>query len=365
MAQSDSGERTEKPTPKRLREAREKGQIAKSPDLSAWISLLATTVLLQITIARGAVAMRGVLEQMGTVIANPDQASAGRFATDAFMAGIGIVAPMLIGMFIIVLAVNIAQVGFKPTFKKMKPDFSRLNPFKGMKRMVSASAFWELFKAIAKTVLLAVVGIPVLMHSITTLTSGTVGSMAGIAQLTADTALSMLRNIAAAGLLVAIADYAYQKRSINKQLRMTRQELREEMRQQEGNPEMRRAVRSRALAVSRNRMIGAVSAADVVVVNPTHYAVALKYEAGKGAPEVVAKGAGEIALGIRAEAERTGVPVVHEAVLCRAIYKSCELGQLVPVELYEAVAHLLAFVFGLKAKGRHRGYHELPKPALL
>jgi flagellar biosynthesis protein FlhB len=365
MAAGDSGERTEKPTPKRLREAREKGQVAKTPDLSAWLSMLATTILLQMTLSRGASAMRGTLVAMGAVIAKPDEASASRFAVDAFFKAIGVVAPMLVGMMIIGLAANIAQVGFKPTAKKLAPDFSRLNPFKGIKRLVSVSSFWELLKSVAKTVLLAVVGVPVLMHSMHTLTSGTDGSLFGMARITAESALSMLRNIAIAGLLVAVADYAYQRRRVMKQLRMTRQELREEMRQQEGSPDIRRALRSRALAISRNRMISAVSLADVVVVNPTHFAVALKYEAGKGAPEVVAKGAGVVAQGIRAEAERTGVPVVHEPVLCRALYGACEIGHLVPIELYEAVAHLLAFVFGLRAKGRAQGYHELPKPALL
>jgi flagellar biosynthetic protein FlhB len=112
-------------------------------------------------------------------------------------------------------------------------------------------------------------------------------------------------------------------------------------------------------------MIRAVGLADVIVVNPTHYAVALKYEAERGAPEVVAKGAGTIAAAIRARAEEHGVPIVREPLLCRTIYKACEIGQVIPVELYEAVAHLLAFVFGLRARGRGRGFHELPKPAVL
>ena len=112
-------------------------------------------------------------------------------------------------------------------------------------------------------------------------------------------------------------------------------------------------------------MIRAVSAADVVVVNPTHFAVALKYDAAKGAPQVVAKGAGAIAAGIRTQAERNGIPIVHEPVLTRTLYKACEIGQLIPADLFEAVAHLLAFVFGLRAKGRADGYHELPRPVLL
>ena len=189
--------------------------------------------------------------------------------------------------------------------------------------------------------------------------------MVGVASLTASTALSIVRNVAAAGLIVAVVDYAYQKRQLMKKLKMTRRELRDEYKQQEGNPEMKRAIRSRAVAISRNQMINAVGMSDVVVVNPTHYAIALRYDQSKGAPQVLAKGAGVIAAAIRAQAEKHGVPIVHEPVLTRTLYKDCEVGQLIPVELYEAVAHLLAFVFGLRARGRARGVHELPKPALL
>jgi flagellar biosynthesis protein FlhB len=366
MAAGDSSDKSEKPTPKRLREAREKGQIAKTPDLSTWIAMLATTVLLQTTFQRAATALPDILQKMGIVIAHPDQGSASRFAANAMWKTAGVVAPILIGLMLVGLLANIAQVGFKPTSKKLKPDFGRLNFFKGIKKMVSAQAWWELAKSLAKTAMLIAVAWPAATNAIHTLTSsGTDGSAFGIAAFTAGTALTILRNVSVAGLVIAGADYAYQKRRVMKQLRMTRQELREEMKQQEGNPAMRRSIRSRALAISRNQMIRAVSAADVVVVNPTHYAVALKYDAAKGAPQVVAKGAGEMAAGIRAQAERHGVPIVHEPVLTRTLYKACEIGQLIPANLYEAVAHLLAFVFGLRAKGRAQGHHELPKPVLL
>jgi flagellar biosynthesis protein FlhB len=365
MAAGDSSDKTEKPTPKRLREARERGQIAKTPDLATWTSLLATTILLQMTFRHAAAVMPDVLRAMGLVIAHPDQGSACRFAADAMWKTAGVVAPMLIGMMLVGLLANVAQVGFKPTAKKMKPDFGRLNVFKGIKKMVSMQAWWELGKALAKTVLLIAVAWPALTHTMQLLSSGSDASAFGMAALTATTALTILRNVAAAGLVVAAADYAYQKRRVMKQLRMTRQELREELKQQEGNPEMRRSIRSRALAISRNQMIRAVSAADVVVVNPTHYAVALKYDAAKGAPQVVAKGAGAVAAAIRARAESHRIPIVHEPLLTRTLYKACEVGQLIPANLYEAVAHLLAFVFGLRSRGRAEGYHELPRPVLL
>jgi flagellar biosynthetic protein FlhB len=365
MAAGDSGDKTEKPTPKRLKEARDQGQIARSPDLSGWVSVLATTVLIQMTVRRGASVFRNMLEQMGLAVAHPDVGVATRFAADSIWKAIGVVAPMLIGMLVIVLVVNVAQVGFKPTSKKLKPDFKKLNPLKGLKRMVSTNAWWELAKSLAKTALLFAIAWPAMTHAMHSLAGGSESSMAGIAGLTAATALSIVRNVAVAGLIVAIADYAYQKRRTMKQLRMTRREVREEFKQQEGNPEMRRALRSRAVAISRNRMIHAVGLADVVIVNPTHYAVALRYEQTKGAPQVLAKGAGVIAAAIRAEAEKNSVPIVQEPVLARALYKVCEVGQLIPVDLYEAVAHLLAFVFGLRARGRAQGVHELPRTALL
>jgi flagellar biosynthetic protein FlhB len=365
MAAGDSGDKTEKPTPKRVKEARDKGQIARSPDLSTWVSILATTMLIQFTVHRGATVFTDMLEQMGVAVAHPDEGVASRFAADSIWKAVGVVAPLLVGLLVIVLVVNIAQVGFKPTSKKLAPDFKKLNPLKGLKRMVSGNAYWELAKSVAKTILLVVVAWPAMTHAMHALSTGTESSMGGIAALTASTAMSIVRNVAAAGLIVAVIDYAYQKRRLMKQLRMTRRELREEFKQQEGNPEMRRALRSRAVAISRNRMIHAVGLADVVIVNPTHFAIALRYEQLKGAPEVLAKGAGVIAAAIRAEAEKKGVPIVHEPVLTRTLYKACEVGQLIPVELYEAVAHLLAFVFGLRARGRAQGFHELPKPALL
>jgi flagellar biosynthetic protein FlhB len=364
VAGGDSSDKTEKPTPKRLKEAREKGQVARTPDLSAWVSILATSVLLQMTVKRGAVAFKGMLEEMGEVIANPDEAAAARFAADAMWKAAGVAAPLLIGLLVLAIVVNVAQVGFRPTTKKLAPDFKRLNPLQGMKKMVSTQSWWELAKSVVKTVLLIVVAWPAMSQAMQQLATSS-SNMFTLAGVTASTAMTIVRNVALAGLIVAAADYAFQKRRITKQLRMSRQELREEFKQQEGHPDVRRAMRSRAQAISRNRMIGAVSSADVVVVNPTHFAIALRYESARGAPQVLAKGAGVIAAAIRAQAEKHGVPIVHEPVLTRALYKACDVGQMIPVELYEAVAHLLAFVFGLRAKGRAQGFHELPKPALL
>ncbi len=362
---TDSSQKTEAPTPRRKKEGREKGQVAKSPDLSAWASMLAAIVLLQICISRGATTMRSVLQDMGLAIAHPNQAAAMKFATDAAFKSVGIAAPMLLGMMLIGAAASLGQVGLKPTLKKLKPDFGRLNVFKGLKRTFGGQVWWELAKSIVKVAVLLAIAWPAVTHAIGSLSKTSNGSLLSLAAITATTALTMFRNVAIGGLAIGGIDYIVQRRRVMKQLKMSRHEVREEMKQYEGNPTVKRAIRGRQMAISRNRMIGLVSSADVVIVNPTHYAVALKYEAGRGAPEVVAKGAGDIAKRIRQEAEANSVPIVHEPVLTRTIYWACELGQLIPADLYEAVAQLLAFVFGLRAKGRAEGYHELPKPALL
>jgi flagellar biosynthetic protein FlhB len=356
----DASQKTEKPTPKRLREAREKGQIARSPDLSTWAGMLAATVLVQMTASRAASTFPDMLRGMGDAIAQPNTGGATRFATEAFWKAAGVIAPLLIGLMLVTIAVNLGQVGLKPSSKRLKPDFKRLNPFKGFKRLVSVSSWWEVGKSIAKLIVLVVVAWPAAAKMTHVFTTQAGDSLDEIAVLTAKTALVIMRNVSVAGLAIAAADYAWPRRRLMNQLKMTRQEVREEMKQQEGNPEMKRAIRSRQAAMSRNRMIGMVAGADVVIVNPTHFAVALRYRADRGAPEVLAKGADHVAARIRAEAEKHGVPIVHEPILTRALYKVCEVGEVIPLALYEAVAHLLAFVFGLRAKGRAQGYHELP-----
>jgi flagellar biosynthetic protein FlhB len=361
----DTSQKTEAPTPRRRREAREKGQVAKSADLSTWAGMLGAVVLLQISVTRGASSMRGLLLDMGQTIAHPDQSADMKFVGEAAWKGAGVLAPVLIGMMLIGVAVGLGQVGLRPAVKKLKPDFGRLNVLKGLKRMFGAEVWWEIVKSIAKIALLVAIAWPAIAHTISSLTLTSNGSLQGLATISASTVLTMFRNVAIGGLAIGGIDYLVQRRRLMKQLKMSRHEIKEEMKQHEGNPTVKRAIRSRQMSISRNRMIGLVSSSDVVVVNPTHYAVALKYESARGAPEVIAKGAGDIAKRIRSEAEAHGVPIVHEPVLTRTLYWACELGQLIPADLYEAVAQLLAFVFGLRAKGRAFGYHELPKPAVL
>ncbi len=360
---ADRSQKTEKPTPKRLREAREKGQVARSPDLTSWTAMLVTTQLLKSTVERGAGTFTSMMEDMGKAAATPDAGSASQFFGDAMKHALLLIAPMLVVLMLIAIVVGLSQVGLKPSMKRLKPQFGRLNPFKGMKRLFSPQSWWELGKSLLKIAVLIAVAWPQIAHITNVFTTNNGDSLNELASVTATTALAIIRNVSVAGLVIAAIDYIVQRRRVMKDLYMTKQEVKEEFKQSEGNPEVRQAIRARQAAISRNRMIGLVGNADVVVVNPTHYAVALKYDAAKGAPQVLAKGAGVLARRIRTEAETHSVPIVHEPVLTRALYAACDLGALIPVELYEAVAQVLAFVFSLRSRGKAAGYHEMPATA--
>ena len=271
----DKSQKTEQPTPRRIKEAREKGQVAKSADLSAWAGMLAAVILLQVTVSRGASAMRSVIQDMGLAIAHPSQASAMQFTADAFWKSAGILAPMLFGMMLIGVVVGLSQVGLHPAYKKLKPDFGRLNVMKGIKRSFGTQAWWEVGKSIAKIILLFAIAWPVGAQAITALSQTSNGSLGSIAALSAGTALTLLRNVAIGGLAIGGIDYIVQRRRLMKDLKMSRHEVQHEMKQHEGNPAVKRAIRGRQMAISRNRMLGLVSSADVVIVNRTHNALSL------------------------------------------------------------------------------------------
>jgi flagellar biosynthesis protein FlhB len=173
-------------------------------------------------------------------------------------------------------------------------------------------------------------------------------------------AFGLIRNIALMGLVMAAADYLMARRRIGKQVRMTKDEVKQEHKQTEGDPMLKGAIRSRQLAAARNRMMADVPTADVVLVNPTHVAVALRYDADRGAPRVVARGAGAIAAKIRALATDEQVPLVRDVPLARALYRSTKVGQEIPAELFAAVAQVLAFVISRRARGQRGGEHDAP-----
>ncbi|MGC9669191.1 EscU/YscU/HrcU family type III secretion system export apparatus switch protein [Planosporangium sp. 12N6] len=355
-----SGEKTEKPTEKRKREARREGRIARTPDLGSWGGLLIASVLVPMVVRSTMKTAEKVFLLSTAVISDPDPAKAMKVMATGLRDAATTVAPLALGMMATGILAAAAQGGLRPATKLLKPDFKRLNPFSGLKRTFGPHAMWEAVKATVKTAILGTV----LYLQLRTMLPGlvTAGSMPlpALLNLIADTVLTLFRTAAAAGLVMAVADYAVARRRIGKQLRMSKHDVKQEHKQQEGDPLLKGAIRSRQMAVSRQRMMSDLVKADVVLVNPTHVAVALRYDPSRGAPRVVAKGAGAIAARIREVAAEKRIPMVQDVPLARALFKECDLGDEIPPELYNAVARVLAFVMTLKTRGSAAGLHRAP-----
>ncbi|NUU06335.1 EscU/YscU/HrcU family type III secretion system export apparatus switch protein [Leifsonia sp. C5G2] len=354
---SDAQERTEQATEKRMKEARSKGRLAKSTDLTAWVGVGAAAVMLPFTLQTGSNAAVGQLFAVRSVIESPDPAKALAALGEGLGSIMATIGPLLgVGALAVVGAAAV-QGGIH--FKKLEGKYEQFNVVKGLGRVFGMRALWEGAKTLLKS---AVVGIglflvvqglmPVLLTSgsmpLASLLSAASGGTAGL-----------LQAAIGAGLVLAGLDVLVVMRRNRKHTRMSKQEVRDENKNSEGDPLVRSHRRSRQLAMSRNRMIAAIGGADVVLVNPTHIAVAVKYEPGKSAPRVVAKGAGAIALRIREKAEAERVPIVKDIPLARALHAGCEIGEEIPVELYNSVARVLAFVMSLKQRGSAAGFHTM------
>jgi flagellar biosynthetic protein FlhB len=264
---------------------------------------------------------------------------------------------MFVVVFLVVLAGSAVQGGVH--FKKFRAEFEHFNLLNGMKRLFGGQAVWGGLKALLKATVVGVVLYMVVQGLIPVLLTAGGLPVSGVIQAATDGIGALIQLAVAAGLVLAAADVLVVMRRNRKKTRMSKKEVTDENKNTDGDPLIRSQRRSRQLSMSRNRMIAAIADADVVLVNPTHVAVALKYDAGKSAPRVVAKGAGVIAARIRAEAEAKEVPMVQDIPLARALHSACELGQEIPVELYRAVAGVLAFVMALKSRGAARGLHRM------
>jgi flagellar biosynthetic protein FlhB len=343
-----SSDKTEQPTAKKKREARRDGNLARSSEVVAWAQMLAAGVLLPASFSLGTRSLRQVMVQVGVAIARPDVDASLRLMGTALTGGLLAIAPLALGMVAIGLVGNFAQTGFAISGKALKPKFDRISPKKGLKRMLSPHSAWEAAKAAVKLLVLTAVAWPGVSHLGAALASGGRVPAGQVLAQVAGATMGLIRSTALAGLALAAADYAFQRRRVKKGMMMSKQEVKEEYRQSEGDPMTRQRIRQRQVEMSRNRMMAAVAVSSVVVVNPTHIAVALEYRPELGAPRVVAKGQGHIAARIREEAEKHNVPIVRDVPLARTLHAACKLGQTIPADLYEAVARLLAFVFSLK-----------------
>ncbi|WP_067479295.1 EscU/YscU/HrcU family type III secretion system export apparatus switch protein [Actinomadura hibisca] len=354
-----SGEKTEQPTARKKQQARKEGNHAQSPDFAAWGIVLVASFVVPMTLRNTADAAAGVFQQIDEVAANPDPALALKLLGSGAQAGALAFAPLAAVTILIVLAAAAAQGSLKPASKLLMPKFKRLNPATGLKRMVGGHALWELVKALLKTAVLGAVAYLSLRDLVPQLMAAGSLPIASVLTTAGQAAVSLMRWGGAAGLLLAAGDYAMARRRTGKQLRMTKQEVKEEHKRSEGDPHVKGQIRARQAQMSRNRMMAEVPTADVVVVNPTHVAVALRYDPSRGAPRVVAKGADRIAAKIREAAAEHRVPMVQDIPLARSLHAGCEIGQEIPPELYGAVAKVLAFIMALKSKGSAAGTHKM------
>lgn len=355
----EGGEKTEKPTPQKRKESRKQGQVARTPDLGAWATVLVVGMALPTLVGRELDALRELLLQCLGAVEDPDTQTALELLGQGLWHCGAVVVLLGAGALLIGVGAALGQGGFYLATKAVKPSFAKLNPIKGFKRIFGPQAAWEGVKVLVKSAVVGVfvyAGVRGLMPVV-----GGLSPVSFVLGEVADVALTLVRNVAIAGVVMGALDYLVARRRIGKETRMSKEEVKQEHKQTEGDPLVKSAIRSRQLAASRNRMMADVPEADVVLVNPTHVAVALRYDPAAGAPRVVALGAGAVAAKIRERAAEADVPLVQDIPLARALYRSTTVGQEIPAELFAAVAQVLAFVISRRTRGARGGEHRSPR----
>lgn len=353
MAEESFQEKTEQATPRRRDEARRKGQVARSQELNSAVVLLAALVGLHFlgtgVLHRLMEFMKHIMAEGPSIVVTP--ASFPMYVIDWSRAYFFSVFPVILIVGAAGLAISLGQVGFLVNEEALQPKLNRLNPGPGLKRLVSKRSLFELVKGILKILIVGYVSYLTIAPEIGRIsglsdigigdTFGYMGTM--IFRVGLNTALILL--------VLAIIDYAYQRWEWLNGLKMTKQEVKEETKQTEGDPQVRSRVRSLQREMARKRMMDEVPEADVVITNPTHYAVAVKYDLDTmDAPRVVAKGQNLIAQRIKELARDAGVPLVENKPLAQTLFKAVEVGGEIPQDLYRAVAEVLAYVYRLKGK---------------
>ena len=350
----DLGEKTETPTPRRRQESRERGDVARSQDLTAAIMLLGAVLLLYVFAIHVMSSMKGLMLLMlggagqGQMLADPELTHA---LARALTAAGRTLAPLALGILLLGIIGNLLQVGFILSARPIQPRLSKLSPLQGLQRIFSMRGLMRLVMSLAKVAVVAAVALLTIWFDLpavlTLIQLGAGALFAGAAGLVFDLAI----RIAIVLLILALLDYMFQRWQHEKDMRMSKQEVREEHKRMEGDPltKQRRTKIARQLTLQRISM--AVPKADVVVTNPTHFAVAMRYDGDTMvAPKVVAKGADFLALRIRQLALAYGVPLVERPELARALYRNVEIGQEIPPEYYAAVAEILAYVYRLSER---------------
>lgn len=367
MAESESGqEKTEEPTAKRLKESRDKGEIARSKELDTLAVVLAAAIAL---LMFGPAMVRGMTELM---VFNFTIDRESLYATDSMglhllasaRKGLDILTPIFFILLVAALVGPLLLGGWLFSAKSMAPKFSRMNPWAGLKRMFSVKALVELLKALAKFLVVLITALLVMEFQRGDLLALSLESLPNAMVHSGWILGTALLLLASSLILIAAVDIPFQIWEHKKKLLMTKQEVRDEYKDSEGKPEVKSRIRQLQREMAQRRMMAEVPNADVVITNPTHFAVALKYDPlNSGAPVVVAKGVDVLALKIREVASEHAVVVLESPPLARAVYYSTELDQQIPAGLYLAVAQVLAYVFQLRqyraGQGKRPG--QVPK----
>lgn len=357
----DNGDKTEAPTPRRRTEAQEQGNVARSPDLAAAALLLAAMLLLN-GFGSGVVkSLRGLVAEMLSPASMSDLTTSSALSgcLRAVTAMGSALAPLLGGVVVVAIAVNVAQVGFTLNPQRLAPNLAALNPLNGVGRIFGRGrGTVRLLLDALKVVLLGGVAYSAVHGRLGQIITVQQLSFIQIFFLGAQIVYSIGLRIGIVLLILAIIDYIYQRWRVEQDLKMTKQEVKDEMRRMEGDPKIKQRRRQIAMQIAHQKLKKDVPTADVIVTNPTEYAVALKYDAATmHAPRVVAKGRGLIAQRIREIAIASGIPILERKPLARALFKMVEVGQEIPEQFYSAIAEILAYVYELsgKAKAKRAG----------
>jgi len=367
MAEEQGQEKTEEPTARRLSQARERGELPRSPDFGGAVEVLVICLLL-VLIGGGVVdsfsaLLKGSLSFSRAEIEAPEDLPI--VLGNRIFEGFWAVRWILITSVVVALLAATMNGGFNFSGKAAAPKFSKLNPLNGLKRIFGTQAWVGLLRNLLKFVAIAAVLGAVLWSSRFEIIALSREAFEPMVAAGAEMALTIFTLVSAAVAAIAILDVPYQRWSYLRRMRMTKQEVRDEMKDIEGRPEVKQQIRRKQREFSRGRMLDKVRDADVVIVNPSEFAVALEYDETRSAvPIVLAKGRGEVAAAIKERAGKAGVPLVSAPPLARAIYFTTEVDDPIPEGLYRAVAAVLAYVFRLSALSPGLDSPELPRPEL-
>ncbi|MFC1517318.1 flagellar biosynthesis protein FlhB [Candidatus Margulisiibacteriota bacterium] len=348
----DAGDKTEEPTPHKLREARKKGQVAKSKEITTAIVVLVSYVVFRNTAAAIWQRIVGFGSSVFSLVEVSKSVNDISFVVGLIQMGIITlllsVGPIFMATFIVAIIVEALQTQFVFAIESMTPKLDKLNPMQGLKRMFSLKGVVQMILSLFKIITIFWITWSVIREALPSIITAMTLPLWGVMNMTGGIVFKIAMRVALFYIIIAILDYLYQKHEFHKSMMMTKREVKEEYKRLEGDPIIKQRQRQAQREMAQKRMMGSVPKADVVVTNPVHLAVAVQYEANKAsAPVVCAKGQRLVAQQIKKIAEENNIPIVENVKLAQELYKTTEVGQKIPMEMYRAVAEVLAFVYKL------------------